>query len=252
MLGVLRRVRLVLVLGAWCLAVGGWPISTYGANRIVKEKFTSVGQTRTYYLFVPDAAEKPAPLLVLLHGSGRDGRSLVERWEQFARKEGIILAGPDSWLKQGWGMLEDGPHFLYALVEALKTQHPIDPKRVYLFGHSAGAVHGLAMAVLESEYFAAVAVVVPADIGPFLARASRKIPIAIWNGTDDPRFPVADVQVTHKALVAAGFPAQLTLIPGHTHYYYGRASDINRSAWAFLETFQLAGEPKYQIYAVPR
>ena len=67
------------------------------AQKITKQTFTSDGSERTYYLFVPDSARnKPAPLVVLLHGSGRDGRILVEHWQSLAKKEGIVLAGPDA------------------------------------------------------------------------------------------------------------------------------------------------------------
>ena len=61
-------------------------------------------------MFVPDSARnKPAPLVVLLHGSGRDGRILVEHWQSLAKKEGIVLAGPDATARAGWSMRDDGP-----------------------------------------------------------------------------------------------------------------------------------------------
>jgi hypothetical protein len=52
-------------------------------------------------------------------------------------------------------------------------------------------------------------------------------------------------------LTDSGFPVELTEIPGHTHRYYDRASDINQGAWKFLQGHQLLGEPKYQVYAIP-
>ena len=60
-----------------------------------QETFGSGGRTRTYFLLVPEAAKtaRSPPLLVLLHGSGRDGKSLVEKREPLAKKEGIIV-GP--------------------------------------------------------------------------------------------------------------------------------------------------------------
>jgi hypothetical protein len=47
---------------------------------------------------VPEAARKAGspPLVVLLHGSGRDGKSPVEKWEPLARKEGLVIVGPDA------------------------------------------------------------------------------------------------------------------------------------------------------------
>ena len=49
-------------------------------NKIVKEQILSNKKKRTFYLYVPATAKAPAPLIVLLHGSGRDGMSLVEKW----------------------------------------------------------------------------------------------------------------------------------------------------------------------------
>jgi len=50
-------------------------------ERTVQETMTSDGASRTYYLFVPDRAkDNPSPLIILLHGSGRDGKILVDHW----------------------------------------------------------------------------------------------------------------------------------------------------------------------------
>lgn len=225
------------------------------AERVAKETVTVDGGTRTYYLFIPARAkEGPAPLVILLHGSRSDGKSLLDKWEPQAKKDGIILAGPDSLHSELWGMHDDGPRFLRDLVEAIKTKHAIDTKRIYLFGHSSGATHALALAVLESEYFAAVAVhagVLDRVWQPFLAQSPRKIPVAIWVGTRDPFFSVTNVRATRDALWNAGFVAELTEIQGHTHRYSERASEVNESAWAFLQKCQLAVDPKFQLYPPP-
>ena len=234
-----------------CLAAVLFPLAAGAANRMTKETFVSGGQTRTYYLLVPEAARKApsAPLLVLLHGSGRDGRSLLETWEPLARKEGVVLVGPDARFPQGWRIPEDGPDFLRDLIEMLAQQFDIDRQRVFLFGHSAGAGHALAMAVLQSEYLAAVAVHAGAmheSMFPLIEDAPRKVPIGIWVGTRDPSFPLAVVRATRDALQAQGFAPALTEIQGHTHWYYDRAPAINRQVWAFLRQHALPGAPRYQ------
>ena len=126
----------------------------------------------------------------------------------------------------------------------IRVKHDIvDPRRMYVFGHSAGAIHGLGLGLLESEYFAAVAAhagLVTKDYQPVLAQARRKTPMAIWVGTDDRLFPVAAVRQTRDALNSAGFETKLTEIKGHTHDYYSRASSINKEVWAFLQQHQLA------------
>ena len=229
------------------------PISAAAADKATKETFSSGGRTRTYYLLVPESAKKagPPPLIVLLHGSGRDGKSLLDPWTPLAKKEGLVLAAPDALTPQGWRVPDDGPEFLYDLVEMLTTQFKIDKQRVYLFGHSAGAGHALVMALLESEYFAAVAVhagALPESSFPMMERAARKTPIAIWVGTNDAFFPLSVVRATRDALKAQGFRPELTEISGHTHWYYDTAGDINKKVWAFLRQFDLPNEPKYERY----
>jgi poly(3-hydroxybutyrate) depolymerase len=218
---------------------------------IVKNTVLSEGKKRTYYLFVPEGVskEKPAPLLVLLHGSGHNGRLLVEHWQKLAAQEGLILAGPDARSTESWGMPEDGPLFLHDLVEELKTSQPVDPARVYLFGHSAGAVFGLYMTALESEYFAAVAVSAGAmkeKNFDMLDEAERKIPVALFVGTRDPFFPLSVVRATRDAYTKRGFTAELTEIPNHDHDYYKISADINAKAWDFLKRQKLAGAARYK------
>ena len=227
------------------------------ADKIVKESIRSQGKERTYYLFVPDkiSLATPVPLIVLLHGSGRNGLSLVEKWRELAKKEGVIIVGPDALNSQAWRIPEDGPDFIHELVEALKAKYPVNARRVYLFGHSAGAGQALYLSLLESEYFAATAVhagALRAEDGPYIERAQRKIPIAIFVGTNDQFFPLPVVRATRDALNARGFKSELTEIKGHTHWYYDRAAEINRSAWDFLKGHELSGEPKFEQHQFNR
>jgi poly(3-hydroxybutyrate) depolymerase len=220
-------------------------------DQIVKNTIVSEGKKRSYYLFVPDSVNqaKPVPLIVLLHGSGRNGRVLIEHWQKLAEQEGIILAGPDARNSEGWAIPEDGPQFLRDLVEELKSKHPVNPRRVYLFGHSAGAVFGLFMSALESEYFAAVAVSAGAlkkDTYALLDEAERKVPVAMFVGTRDPLFPVVEVRKTRDALAERGFPVELAEIAGLDHNYYSQSLKINAQAWEFLKRHQLPGNPKYK------
>ncbi len=221
--------------------------------KITKESLVSGGEKRSFYLFIPEtaAASKPVPLIVMLHGSGRNGQILVEKWRELATKEGITLAGPDARDSSQWTMPKDGPDFLRDLVETLKSRLPqINPRRVYLFGHSAGASFGIYMSLLESEYFAATAVhagAIPKD-DPYIGYAKQKIPLAIFVGTRDPFFPLPAVRATRDALYARGFAVQLTEIANHDHDYYSRSAEINQAAWEFLSKHELAEEPRYTQY----
>jgi poly(3-hydroxybutyrate) depolymerase len=227
-------------------------LGTPAENKVEKLTFASGGTKGSYYLFVPDkAGSGPAPLLLLLHGSGHDGKSLVDPWLPLAKSEGIILVAPNASDPQAWRTPQEGPQFFYDLIETLRSAHKeIDPRRMYVFGHSAGAIHGLDLGLLESEYFAAVAVhagAVSPEMSPVIPQVARKIPMAIWVGTNDNFFPLEVVHNTRDVLNANGFDVRLTEIPNHTHDYYG-SSSINKEAWAFLQGQRLTSDPKYQEY----
>ena len=187
------------------------------------------------------------------HGSGRNGDSVVEKWAKLAQKERVIVVGLDSLDPQQWRIPEDGPNAVWELVEALGTQLPVDPARVYLFGHSAGAVFALELALIESEYFAAVAV----HAGSFrsdgeraaIGMARRKTPVLIISGDRDVYFPPPSVAATVEAMRAAGIPAESFLMAGHDHWYYTLATSINERAWKFLSAHRLQEPPRYEIYS---
>lgn len=233
------------------------PAVVQAKGTVTKEILTSHGKKRGYYLFVPEKIStlKNVPLVVLLHGSGRNGFSLVEKWKDLADKEEIILAGPDSINSAQWTWGADGPDFLHDLVEALKKTYPINARRVYLFGHSAGAIFGLCMSLIESEYFAATAVHAGAlqkEDYALTDFAKRKIPMAIWVGDSDAYFPLSLVRATRDMLVSRGLPIQLTEIPNHNHWYYDAAPKINRNAWEFLKKHELPADPVFQEFEIQK
>ena len=238
------RLSVLLVVILTTLSVGA------SSARVSKERLVSQGKDRTYYLFLPEnvAHSSPAPLILLLHGSGRNGLSLVDKWKDLAARDGIILAGPDSMDSAVWQTPGDGPAFLRDLIDSLKSKYPIDARRVYLFGHSAGAGFALRMSLFESEYFAATAIHAGAlrpEGYDVIDYAVRKIPISVFVGTNDPLFPLPLVRGTVAALNAKRFDTNLSEIRGHDHNYYVRSAEINREAWAFLKQYRLEKDPQY-------
>jgi len=229
------------------------PLLPAADAKVEKLTLGSGAAAHSYYLFIPDKPDAdPMPLVLLLHGSGRNGKSLMDPWLPLAKSEGIILVAPDASNPQAWRIPEEGPDFFHDLLETVRRQHDrVDGRRMYIFGHSAGAIHGLDLGVLESEYFAAVAVhagVVSPEVMPLIEQAPRKTPMAIWVGTNDAFFPLSVVRQTRDTLNAHGFDVRLTEINGHTHDYYGSASTINKEAWAFFQQRKLAADPRFQQY----
>jgi poly(3-hydroxybutyrate) depolymerase len=228
-----------------------------GADRIERSTVFSNGKNRLYHLFVPGRvkADTPAPLIVMLHGAGSSGVE-VRHWRDVASKEGIILAGPNATNPSDWSIPDDGPEFLRDLVESLKSKYPVDHRRVYLFGQSLGGVFALRMSLLESEYFAAVAVHASAlskEDETFVRAAKRKIPVRIVIGTADEYYSLSVIRGTRDLLLTHGIPAEVTEIRGHTHYgYKDRTADINPGLWDFFRKHELPSDPRYTRYTFTR
>ena len=125
----------------------------------------------------------------------------------------MIVAGPDATDDKMWVSPQDGPLFLKDVVDDVAKTHPIDGRRMYLFGHSAGANFALQMAMLESEFFAAAAIhagAVSSDYYSVFDAATRKIPMAICIGTRDQFYPIDVVRGVHEALEKRGIRPALT------------------------------------------
>ena len=246
------RLRRLALLACAALALFSPPAHARGGDKVSKETIESGGRKRTYFLFAPASLKPQAPLVVLLHGSGRDGLSLVDKWKDLAAREGFVVAGPNARDSQGWNIPDDGPDFIRDVVEALRAKYQLDARRVYLFGHSAGAVFALHLALREAEYFAAAAVHAGAWRGEkefgSLEQARRKTSVKIIVGDRDQFFPLDAVRATEAALKARGHEVELKVMKGHDHWYYDLAPDINRDAWDFLKARALGAEPQYAAH----
>lgn len=214
-------------------------------DKITKLTFTFSEHTRTMYVVVPKKQEA-MPVIVLLHGSGRNGEIMAQEWKDLAGREGFIVAAPDAFNPATWGSLMDPPEFFQAVVEQVKELHAVDESRIYLFGHSAGAAYALFLAVMDSNLFAAIAVhagALQANPDGLFEQADRKMPIAIWVGDRDPNFPVDTVEATRRLYAANGYEIKLNVIPNHDHNYYAISDQVNKKAWDFFKNVRLPTAP---------
>jgi predicted esterase len=226
-----------------------------GTEIATKLAFEFAGKSRTFYFFTP-GSEGPLPLVVLLHGSGRNGQTMVDAWSGLASKEHFSIAAPDAYDSSGWSVKIDSPEFLRAVVEQVKVRHAVDESRIYLFGHSAGAVHALVIAIIDSHFYAATAVhagAIPPGYEKLLfSRAQRRMPIAIWVGAEDPLFSVDAVTTTKQLFEQNGFQVELSVIPNHDHNYYAISDQVNSTAWGFLKKVRLEAEATTPSRVLPQ
>jgi predicted esterase len=136
-------------------------------------------------LFVPDAAKagKPLPLVVALHGAGGSenlffdayGYGLIAR---LAQERGWLVVAP----RAGW--LFDGPPPVPAIIDELAKLYPVDKQRIYLVGHSMGAMQGVTLAQESPGRYAAIAVL---GAGGSVTKpaAFKDLPVFIGCGRED-------------------------------------------------------------------
>ena len=192
------------------------------------------------YLLASPPGHRPKPAVLLLHGAGGHAYDLVIPWRSFAETHDIVLIAPELTNKRSFEAI--APAVFRCIVEDARKAAAVDPKRIFILGNSMGGYLAYDAAMLESEYFAAVAVHAAAiDPGfeDILSRATRKIPIAIFIGTEDPLVPIGGVRWTRDRLRQAGFPVEYEEIAGHDHHYEQVADRLNREAWKFFEAHPL-------------
>ena len=176
----------------------------------------------------------PRPVVLLLHGAGRDGRSLIDMWHETAEAQGLILVAPD------YGDRPESPEGLYDPAVALDalahaaTLHPVDGDRIVVFGHSRGGIAAQLWANRVAGPWRAVAVhagTLPADLPRPVADG---VPVRHYLGSADATFPFLEGRASARAMAAAGHPFELVRLEGHSHWLYATGEAIAADAWTWL------------------
>ncbi|MBM3981255.1 MAG: hypothetical protein FJ304_13395 [Planctomycetes bacterium] len=109
-------------------------------------------------VYVPRGLDpkKPVPVVVALHGAGGSENLFFEGYGaghivKECRERGWLLVAPRSGLAFG-----GGPP-VPALLDQLAARYPIDPKRVFVVGHSMGAMQAVEQVQKHPGRFAALA-----------------------------------------------------------------------------------------------
>jgi polyhydroxybutyrate depolymerase len=133
------------------------------------------GGDRPVELFVPSSYDPavPMPLVLMLHGYGASGQ--VEEWlyqlQPEAEARSFLYAHPDGTVdaehRKFWNATDaccdfagsgvDDSAYLIGLIDEIKSRYNVDPKRVYLTGHSNGGFMSHRMACEHADAIAAVA-----------------------------------------------------------------------------------------------
>jgi polyhydroxybutyrate depolymerase len=166
------------------------------------------------------AAGQPAPLLILLHGSGGDGPRMLaaSQLEATAERHGFLVVAPTAAIPAGKGFAwnipgvptvtgkipdasdADDVAYLAALVDGLVAAGCIEPTRVYVTGLSGGGRMASWLGCVASDRYAAIAPVVglragnprrekPDEPEPATCQPARPIPVIAFAGDRDTTNP---------------------------------------------------------------
>lgn len=167
-------------------------------------KETTFGGDRPVKLHVPASYQcgSSAPLLFMLHGytSTGDIEEFYFNLTAASDAKGFLYAHPegtkDSQQSQFWnatdaccnfhGSKVDDSTYLVGLIDEIAAEYDIDPKRVYLFGHSNGAFMAYRMACDHADRIAAIGGLAGAMFqDPSKCAATEPVSVLAIHGTLD-------------------------------------------------------------------
>ena len=177
----------------------------------------------------------PRPVIVLFHGSGRTGESMVDMWRETAEREGLVLVAPDFEGVDGWDRSLPDPNHLLAVLDDAVGTYAIDAARVAFFGHSRGGMAAQLLANRLDGPWRAVAV----HAGTVPAEAMRPVaegpPIRHYLGALDQTFPYDEAVAAGRGIAGRGHAYDLVRMERRTHWLYDRGEDIAYVAWRWLD-----------------
>jgi poly(3-hydroxybutyrate) depolymerase len=214
------------------------------------------GRIEPYRVFVPEQWDGAStlPLVVVLHGSGGDERSVFAsgELERVARDKGVAILSPmGDDPNSVWGnrlpvVLADGSvppprpvvsagrvqpverlavepaeEDVAATLALVRAEFPIDPQRIYLAGNSMGGEGTWHLATKWPDLWAAIAPGAgPIEPGLLDYRVLSKLPVLIVHGRHDPITSFEASRRTLDRLNAAGGAAEI-LAPDDAHDAFG-------------------------------
>jgi predicted esterase len=189
-----------------------------------------------YRVYVPKgyAAAKATPLVIALHGLGANEDSFFDSYSQLppqlAEKHGFLMAAPLGYRVDGFygsrimgagdvAAQRRGEYSEKDVLEVLrlmKSMYNVDESRIYLIGHSMGAIGTWALAAKYPQIWAAL-VPFSGTGSPTLAEAMKGIPQFVVHGDADNTVNVSGSRNMVAALKKAGADVTYIEVAGGSH-----------------------------------
>ena len=189
-----------------------------------------------YRVYVPKgyASAKPTPLVIALHGLGANEDSFFDSYSQLppqlAEKHGFLMAAPLGYRSDGFygstimgagdaasrRRVEYSEKDVLEVLARMKAAYTVDESRIYLIGHSMGAIGTWALAAKYPQIWAAL---VPfSGVGnPATAEQMKQIPQFVVHGDADNTVNVSGSRNMVAALKKAGANVTYVEVAGGSH-----------------------------------
>jgi poly(3-hydroxybutyrate) depolymerase len=198
---------------------------------------TAANEILPYRVYVPRkyVAAKSMPLIVALHGLGQTEDSFFDAYgkklPELAEQHGYIMVAPLGYRVDGgygWGVAtppvdpvarrssELSEQDVMQVLAEVRKHYNIDPDRIYLMGHSLGAIGTWKLAAKFPDIWAAIA--------PFAGQGApttmdrmKHIPAFVVHGDNDPTVGVRGSRTMVEAMKAQGVDFTYIEVPGGNH-----------------------------------
>jgi predicted esterase len=189
-----------------------------------------------YRVYVPKAYSpgRPTALVIALHGLGGTEDSFFDQYQrqpvQLAEKHGLLMAAPLGYRVDGfYGSRimagadvaaqrrgEYSEKDVLEVVRLMKANYNVDESRIYLMGHSMGAIGTWALGAKYPQTWAAL-VAFAGTGSPALAEHMKSIPQFVVHGDADPTVNVSGSRNMTTALKKAGATVTYIEVAGGGH-----------------------------------
>ena len=197
----------------------------------------SAGEIMPYRMYVPTGynGTKPYPLIVAMHGLGGTEDAFFTNYDQkmppLAEQHGYIVAGVLGYRvdgSYGWGLgnppsdpatrrvQENSERDVMQVLQLVRQQYKIDENRIYLMGHSMGAIGTWKIAPKFPDLWAAIGTFAGSGAPATLERI-KHVPEYVVHGDAD---ATVNVQGSRSMVAKAkelGIDVKYIEVPGGTH-----------------------------------
>jgi predicted esterase len=189
-----------------------------------------------YRVYVPKAytGAVATPLVIALHGLGANEDSFFDQYSklppQLAEKHGFLMAAPLGYRVDGFygstimgggdaaskRRVEYSEKDVLEVLRLMKAHYKVDESRIYLIGHSMGAIGTWALGSKHPDIWAAL-VPFSGTGSPMLAERMKGIPQFVVHGDTDPTVNVSGSRTMVAALKKAGAEVTYIEVAGGNH-----------------------------------